>query len=164
MKDKNQNQISRRNFFRNAGMGTAAVAGLPLLASSCTGAASYRKIADNFSQGDVILLQGDSITDAGREKKKEHSNNGRSFGGGYAFLLASWLLEELAQKELTIYNRGISGNKVYQLNERWAIGGFYEQTFNGFDIEALGITGTYKPRYHSPHTGINTHDPQPCHH
>ena len=33
----------------------------------------------------------------------------------------------------------------YQLNERWAIGGFYEQTFNGFDIEALGITGTYKP-------------------
>ena len=33
--------------------------------------------------------------------------------------LRSWLLEELAAKELTIYNRGISGNKVYQLDERW---------------------------------------------
>jgi lysophospholipase L1-like esterase len=121
MKDSNKTsvQISRRNFFRNAGIGTAAVAGLPLLASSCTGAASYRKIADYFSQGDVVLFQGDSITDAGRDKKKEHPNNSRSFGGGYAFLIASWLLEELAQKELTICNRGISGNKVYQLDERW---------------------------------------------
>jgi lysophospholipase L1-like esterase len=119
MKKKNQDQISRRSFFRNAGMGTAAIAGLPLLASSCTSDASYRKIADNFSQGDVILFQGDSITDAGRDKKKEHPNNSRSFGGGYAFLIASWLLEELAQKELTIYNRGISGNKVYQLENRW---------------------------------------------
>ncbi len=119
MKKKNQDQISRRSFFRNAGIGTAAVAGLPLLAFSCTSTASYRKIADNFSQGDVILFQGDSITDAGRDKKKEQPNSGRSFGGGYAFLLASWLLEELAQKELTIYNRGISGNKVYQLEKRW---------------------------------------------
>ena len=112
-------QISRRSFFRNAGIGTAAVAGLPLLASSCTGSAITSKIGNFFSQGDVILFQGDSITDAGRDKVNEHPNSGRSFGGGYAFLLASWLLEELAQKELTIYNRGISGNKVYQLDERW---------------------------------------------
>ncbi len=33
----------------------------------------------------------------------------------------------------------------YRLNERWSIGGFYEQTFNGFDIEALGITGILSP-------------------
>lgn len=33
----------------------------------------------------------------------------------------------------------------YELNERWGIGGFYEQTFNGVDIEALGITGAYSP-------------------
>ena len=33
----------------------------------------------------------------------------------------------------------------YRLNDMWGIGGFYEQTFNGFDIEALGITGTYHP-------------------
>ena len=39
--------------------------------------------------------------------------------GAMPSLLASWLLEELAAKELTIYNRGIAGNKVYQLAERW---------------------------------------------
>lgn len=69
--------------------------------------------------GDVVLFQGDSITDAGRDKKNEHANNARSFGAGYAYLTASWLLDALAEKELTIYNRGISGNKVCQLDERW---------------------------------------------
>ena len=100
-------------------MGTAAVAGLPLLAQSCSTAANTGRIHDFFSHGDVVLFQGDSITDAGRNKKRELPNNAGSFGTGYAHLAASWLLEELAASELTIYNRGISGNKVYQLDERW---------------------------------------------
>jgi lysophospholipase L1-like esterase len=112
-------QISRRHFFRNAGIGTAAVAGLPLLASSCVRPDPVKNIGDYFSKGDVVLFQGDSITDAGRDKTNEGANNARSFGGGYSLLAASWLLETLAEKELTIYNRGISGNKVYQLDERW---------------------------------------------
>lgn len=112
-------QISRRNFFRRAGIGTAGLAGLPLLASSFSGLNPVAKVGNYFSKGDVLLFQGDSITDAGRDKKNELPNNGRSFGGGYALLAASWLLEELAPMELTIYNRGISGNKVYQLDERW---------------------------------------------
>ncbi len=98
------------------------MAGIPALAGSnpidFTGK-SPKDITDFFSQGDVVLFQGDSITDAGREKKNESANNGASFGGGYAFLLAAWLLEEMANKELTIYNRGISGNKVFQLSNRW---------------------------------------------
>ena len=110
--------MSRRNFFRNAGIGTAAVAGLPLLAQSCSPDPS-KKLGDYFKKGDVVLFQGDSITDAGRDKENEHANSSRSFGGGYAFLAASWLLETLAEKELTIYNRGISGNKGYQLDKRW---------------------------------------------
>lgn len=112
-------QRSRRSFFLNAGIGTAAFAGLPLLVNSCSGKDPVARISDYFSTGDVLLFQGDSITDAGRDRENELPNNGRSFGGGYAFLAASWLLEALAQKDLTIYNRGISGNKVYQLNERW---------------------------------------------
>ncbi len=67
----------------------------------------------------MVLFQGDSITDAGRDKEKEWPNQARSFGSGYAYLAASWLLEEMADKELTIYNRGISGNKVFQLADRW---------------------------------------------
>jgi len=46
-------------------------------------------------------------------------NNGRSFGTGYAYIIASSLLQDLAVKNLTFYNRGISGNKVYQLADRW---------------------------------------------
>jgi lysophospholipase L1-like esterase len=115
---KRQN-ISRRGFFKNAGIGTAAIAGMPLLANSCTSEASPGRIDDFFSRGDVVLFQGDSITDAGRNKKRELPNNAGSFGSGYAHITASWLLEALAAKELTIYNRGISGNKVYQLADRW---------------------------------------------
>ena len=46
-------------------------------------------------------------------------NNPKSFGSGYAFLAASALLNALPEKDLTMYNRGISGNKVFQLANRW---------------------------------------------
>lgn len=72
-----------------------------------------------LKKGDIILFQGDSITDAGREKTHQLSNNAYSFGTGYAFLAASHLLNAYPDKSLTIYNRGISGNKVYQLQDRW---------------------------------------------
>ncbi|MBE9517210.1 MAG: SGNH/GDSL hydrolase family protein [Bacteroidetes bacterium] len=116
---KDQNNFSRRNFFKSAGMGAAAVAGLPLLAQSCSPVSETAKIHDFFAEGDVILFQGDSITDAGRNKRQELPNNAWSFGMGYANYIGSWLLEEMPEKDLTIYNRGISGNKVYQLADRW---------------------------------------------
>jgi lysophospholipase L1-like esterase len=117
--EDNFQTVSRRAFFKSAGIGTAAIAGMPLLASSCSSESSTGRINDFFSEGDVLVFQGDSITDAGRNKRRELPNNAGSFGGGYALLTASFLLEALAAKELTIYNRGISGNKVYQLDERW---------------------------------------------
>ena len=116
---KDQNNFSRRNFFKSAGMGAAAVAGLPLLAQSCSPVSETAKIHDFFAEGDVVLFQGDSITDAGRNKKQELANNAWSFGVGYANHIGSWLLEEMPAKDLTIYNRGISGNKVFQLAGRW---------------------------------------------
>ena len=67
----------------------------------------------------MILFQGDSITDAGRNKQNQIPNDGRAFGWGYANLIASRLLAEWPEKKLTFHNRGISGNKVYQLAERW---------------------------------------------
>jgi len=111
--------ISRRGFFKSAGLGAAAVTGLPLLAQSCSAAANNSILHDFFADGDVVLFQGDSITDAGRNKKQELPNNAWSFGVGYANHIGSWLLEEMPAKNLTIYNRGISGNKVYQLSDRW---------------------------------------------
>lgn len=73
-----------------------------------------------LSNGDVILFQGDSITDWGRDKKKEDQfNQPAQLGGGYALYAAANILANHAGKELKIYNRGISGNKVFQLAERW---------------------------------------------
>jgi lysophospholipase L1-like esterase len=117
--DSSARQATRRTFLRNAGLGTAALAGTPFLSKSLSNKLNAEQLSKFISPGDVILFQGDSITDAGRDRNKELPNHARSFGTGYANLIASWLLEEMAGSELSIYNRGISGNKVYQLAERW---------------------------------------------
>lgn len=112
--------FSRRNFFKKAGIGIAAAVGLPAMASSCVLAAKeISELKHALSEGGVILFQGDSITDAGRDRKRELPNEGSSFGTGYAYIIASYLLGNMPEKNLAIYNRGISGNKVYQLGERW---------------------------------------------
>ena len=33
----------------------------------------------------------------------------------------------------------------YRIADRWGIGGYYEFTFDGFDLEAIGLIGTYRP-------------------
>jgi lysophospholipase L1-like esterase len=110
---------TRRDFFRNAGIGAAALAGAPLISGCNPGSPTRKRLDKFFREGEVVLFQGDSITDAGRNKQREMPNEAGSFGTGYALMIASTLLEQLAGKQLTIYNRGISGNKVFQLAARW---------------------------------------------
>ena len=69
--------------------------------------------------GSVVLFQGDSITDAGRDKKGNGPNNWTALGRGYPCLLAGALLADHAGAKLSVYNRGISGNKVPDLAARW---------------------------------------------
>lgn len=113
--------LSRRNFLTKSAAGAAALASIPTIVSLCISSEKeeQKEKYSLFEKGNTVLFQGDSITDAGREKEKELPNNPRSFGSGYAFLAASALLNALPEKDLTIYNRGISGNKVYQLADRW---------------------------------------------
>lgn len=114
--------INRRNFLRKTAIGSAGLAAIPeILSASMTSSenAKRKKALDSLPNDAIILFQGDSITDAGREKEKEEANSARSFGYGYALLAASAVLNEKAAKNFSIYNRGISGNKVYQLAERW---------------------------------------------
>lgn len=73
-----------------------------------------------IKKGSVVLFQGDSITDAGRDKKRENNvNDKNALGSGYVYLIAAQLLANQASDKLKIYNRGISGNKVFQLADRW---------------------------------------------
>ena len=113
--------LSRREFFARSAAGATALAAIP---SIVTASMSLPKPKEKdkypfFETGDTLLFQGDSITDAGREKEQQLPNRPASFGSGYAFLAASALLNALPRKNLTIFNRGISGNKVFQLADRW---------------------------------------------
>ncbi|MFD3261265.1 SGNH/GDSL hydrolase family protein [Paenibacillus lentus] len=67
-----------------------------------------------LKQDDVILFQGDSITDAGRDYS-DYS----SLGHGYPLLIAGRLGHRYPEKNLTVLNRGISGNRAVDLQERW---------------------------------------------
>ncbi|MBS1564917.1 MAG: lysophospholipase, partial [Bacteroidetes bacterium] len=108
---------SRRSFLKKASMGSMLSFSLPGLVTTVFEEQKTKKIA--LSKGDVILFQGDSITDAGRKKEEMSANNSSALGKGYAFLTASELLNRYPEKGLQIYNKGISGNKVFQLADRW---------------------------------------------
>ncbi|QNK55176.1 MULTISPECIES: SGNH/GDSL hydrolase family protein [Paenibacillus] len=62
----------------------------------------------------VVLFQGDSITDCGRNREV-----GSSLGTGYANLIASEFGFKYPEKNVTFLNRGISGNRVVDLEGRW---------------------------------------------
>ncbi len=96
-------------------MASVLALGLPELLNAAIPNASKIKM----NKGDVILFQGDSITDSGRKKDDNNYNNSTSLGNGYALQAAAELLFSEPGHDLKIYNKGISGNKVYQLADRW---------------------------------------------
>ncbi len=111
--------FSRRKFLGQTVAGASALSGIPAIVPGYLTGEFSGGNKTPFKKGDIILFQGDSITDAGRDKETEFPNARQSFGSGYAFLAASSLLCDYPELRLSIYNRGISGNKVYQLAERW---------------------------------------------
>lgn len=105
--------ITRREF---------AAAAASTLAMACAGHAAPEtepKSAD-LAVDTRILFQGDSITDAGRDRSAGAQPNVASgLGTGYPLLLAAKLLESYPDRRLQIFNRGISGNKIPDLQARW---------------------------------------------
>ena len=108
--------LSRRAFV-GAGS-TATLAGIAGLTLATPTAEAARPALRGRNQ--VILFQGDSITDAGWSRDKGHEANTQSaMGNGYAWLAAVEMLLDHPNSGLRIFNRGISGHKVFQLSERW---------------------------------------------
>ncbi|HZR42333.1 MAG TPA: SGNH/GDSL hydrolase family protein [Ktedonobacteraceae bacterium] len=62
----------------------------------------------------VILFQGDSITDAGRDRQDPDG-----LGNGYAMMAAAWFQALYPEKGVRFINRGISGNRAKDLRDRW---------------------------------------------
>lgn len=112
------NLTSRRNFMKS--FTAATVGGTAILLSGCNGVSSGHRKKSIIQKESIILFQGDSITDAGRDRNREGNANDRNaLGRGYVYSIATQLLADRAGDGLKIYNRGISGNKVFQLADRW---------------------------------------------
>lgn len=62
----------------------------------------------------VVLFQGDSVTDVGRNRDNE-----ADLGGGYPMMVASWFSAMYPEKNVKFINKGASGDRVRNLKERW---------------------------------------------
>jgi lysophospholipase L1-like esterase len=67
----------------------------------------------------VILFQGDSITDAGRSRTAVGPNSPDDMGYGYPRLIMDSFLEQYPDHDLQFYNRGLSGDRIRDLEYRW---------------------------------------------
>jgi lysophospholipase L1-like esterase len=112
-----QNYTSRRSFIKKAALGTIAASSFPEILSAAMVKSNIKGIT--LARGQVILFQGDSITDSGRNREDTGFNTPRSLGSGYPMLAGAAMLNKFPLLDLKIHNKGISGNKVFQLAERW---------------------------------------------
>ncbi len=81
-----------------------------------------------FQDGQVVLFQGDSITDCNRDR-----NDTNSLGEGYARVIAKLYRTLFPEKQVTFMNKGISGNRVKDLLAR------YDEDFKALKPDYLSI-------------------------
>lgn len=67
-----------------------------------------------IEDGALVLFQGDSITDAGRDRY-----NGDHLGSGYVKMAAAWFSSLYPEQSVRFLNRGIGGDRVADLQRRW---------------------------------------------
>ncbi|MEO1259381.1 MAG: SGNH/GDSL hydrolase family protein [Bacteroidota bacterium] len=109
---------TRRHFLRLSAMTSFSSAVIPDLVKAAN--QHFIPSGNEFSaKGPTILFQGDSITDAGRDRGRYYANEGSGMGGGYVHHIVTHLLGKYPKKDYHCYNRGISGHKVFQLADRW---------------------------------------------
>ena len=70
-----------------------------------------------FHQNDVIVFQGDSITNGGRARSGDDHNH--TMGQDYAYLISGQLGAQLPERHLTFINRGVGSEKLGDMAARW---------------------------------------------
>ncbi len=70
-------------------------------------------MATKLKSGQTILFIGDSITDCGRRSPDA------PLGHGYVKFFHDFLRIREPQKQVTVLNKGVSGNRITQIQERW---------------------------------------------
>jgi lysophospholipase L1-like esterase len=100
-----QNRTSRRSFLKYSAF-AGVISALKINTTPVT----------DSEKSLVFLFQGDSITDGNRGRNKDPNH---IMGHGYAFSIASRIGDDFASSNHTFYNRGVSGNRVIDLKNRW---------------------------------------------
>lgn len=114
MENRNNN---RRSFIKKTALGGLIAVSMPEILSAAMAPSGSEK--NTLGKDNVVLFQGDSITDSGRNRDDNSYNNPSVLGSGYAMLAGAALIEKYASLNLKVYNKGVSGNKVFELAERW---------------------------------------------
>ena len=104
---------SRRNFLKQASVLSAAAMAIPGIVSAT---ATSSEASDNGGEGFTFLFQGDSITDGNRSRNLDWNH---VLGHGYAYLIAARLWYDHPSKNFHFFNRGVSGNKITDMAQRW---------------------------------------------
>ncbi|HET8654159.1 MAG TPA: SGNH/GDSL hydrolase family protein [Longimicrobiaceae bacterium] len=107
-----EHEQSRRQFLATA---VGGAVGLSLMAGVEVAAAQ----GERLKTGSIVLFQGDSITDFGRNRGYAGANDPGALGTGYPLLVASAALRDHPGDWLRFFNRGVSGNTVPDLQARW---------------------------------------------
>ena len=105
---------SRRKFIKGAALTGVATCFIPNMETFATIRGKEQR--PKLKNGAVVLFQGDSITDGNRGRDKDPNH---IMGHGYAFSIASRLGADYPEKNYQFFNRGISGDKVIDLEKRW---------------------------------------------
>ncbi|TWT86269.1 GDSL-like Lipase/Acylhydrolase [Pseudobythopirellula maris] len=111
--------IDRRDLIRSGLQLGAAAAATGLIAPRAASAAEATSSGGLIADGATVLFQGDSITDAGRKRDHKEPNQHATLGDGYALIAATQTLVARPEAAIEFHNRGVSGNKVHQLADRW---------------------------------------------
>ena len=105
-----------KNFTRRRFLQTAGIAGAMTGLTASDAFANRTNEIPETEKDLTFLFQGDSITDGNRGRNNDPNH---IMGHGYAFAVASRIGADFPQVGFTFYNRGISGNKVPDLEKRW---------------------------------------------
>ena len=109
-----QKRSSRRQFIAKAGSG---LIGAGIVSSQVLAQESVKEErVQDLEKGLAFLFQGDSITDGNRGRTSDPNH---IMGHGYAYSIASRVGADFPRAGFTFCNRGISGNRVTDLENRW---------------------------------------------
>ena len=110
--------VGRRRFLERMALSVGLVTIWPPVLSEGSSGGGVRGQAYS-PDARVVVFQGDSVTDAGRNRDGVDPNHPTGLGSGYAGMATGELLGSGPGSPWHCYNRGVSGDKVFQLAARW---------------------------------------------